>query len=193
MISIAFINPEEKWLLSLSCGVKKLSFAEKAGTSRVGICFEGYEVLGQAASLLVLEALAPAPSLFPNGNLGMPLALLHWQETMALIATYDTEVLTANAELIVRQMHDDRPYLQGDSPGLADIASASWLLPKREALSLSQQLHDWLDRMTSHVPSHSAETPTLNTTPNFAALESQGLLEIYRGDGPALITSPLDT
>ncbi len=193
MISIAFTNPEEKCLLSLSCGIKNLAFTEKAGTSRVGIYFDGHEVLGQAACLLVLEALAPAPSLFPNGNLGMPLALLRWQETMASVAPHNTKVLTANAELIVRQMHDGRSYLQGDSPGLADIVSASWLLPKREALSISQQLNDWLDRMTSHVSSHSAETCTFKTTPNLAALQSQGLLEVGRGDGPALITSPLDT
>lgn len=77
---------------------------------------------GWVAALDLLEKVKPEPSLFPNGNFGMPIALSFWSEHAAKqIAGGDNPA--PFVELISRQIADGRSFLQGDAPGLADIES----------------------------------------------------------------------
>lgn len=80
---------------------------------------------GSMISTLALEQLQPDPSLFPNGNCGMPLALAWWSDSFyrAMCKNYDTSLLSKNCTLISRQIADGRDYLQGEKPGLADVHS----------------------------------------------------------------------
>lgn len=121
----------------------------------------------------------------------MPIALLHWQRSMAATSPSSTDAVLANAELIARQMQDGRPFLQGEHAGLADIASASWLLPMREQLPEHHSLLTWLDRMAAIAEADGNEQITLKTS-QLQDLELQGILHLQTRDGVSHVSSPLD-
>lgn len=87
----------------------------------------GHPVLQKGATFWVsslavidaLEELYPEPTLFPNGNRGMPLALTWWSDAFSDLI--DFQQIAAYAELIRRQLVDGRDFLQGPAPGLADV------------------------------------------------------------------------
>ena len=56
------------------------------------------------AAIEALEDLFPEPTLFPNGNRGMPLALSWWSNDLAEQAS--AEQVAAHAALIARQLAD---------------------------------------------------------------------------------------
>lgn len=61
------------------------------------------------SSLAVIEAieeLYPKPTLFPNGNRGMPLALSWWSDEVSAQAS--AEQVAAHAALIARQLADGK-------------------------------------------------------------------------------------
>lgn len=78
-------------------------------------------VLGPLVLALLVEADRAEPTLFPNGNRGMPLALLTWARVARRTRG---KRLAAHLELVRRQLADGRDFLQGAAPGLADAASA---------------------------------------------------------------------
>jgi len=86
---------------------------------QVGRCFFS----GSLLATLALEKLFPEPSLFPNGNRGMPLALAWWSEAVfsAGCEQGDNTALRRHCALFGRQLADGRAFLQGQSPGLADV------------------------------------------------------------------------
>ncbi|MBO6505877.1 MAG: hypothetical protein JJ850_02350 [Kordiimonadaceae bacterium] len=191
MVMTFFASPEEKWLLALAFGVKQIRSSDWVSADHVGIRIGDIQVRGAAACLLAIEAAVPSPSLFPNGNVGMPVALLHWQRSMAATPSSSSGAVLANAELITRQMHDGRPFLQGEHAGLADIASASWLLPKKEQLPEQHSLLPWLDRMAAIAEADSNGPMTLRTS-QLRDLEHHGILHIEARDGVSHVSSPLD-
>ncbi|GEQ98476.1 hypothetical protein JCM17844_21130 [Iodidimonas gelatinilytica] len=76
---------------------------------------------GAQLATLALEAASPEPTLFPNGNNGMPLALGFWSAHAIRASKQNSETLLAHAQLLARQLADGRPFLQGTRPGLADV------------------------------------------------------------------------
>lgn len=90
-----------------------------------------------------LEALCPDPTLFPNGNRGMPLALAWWSNDLA--AAEDEGQILAHADLIARQLTDGRDFLQGAEPGLADIHAFAGL--HGSAPQYPGIVSAWLERM----------------------------------------------
>lgn len=191
MVSVTFTSPEEKWLLKLTLGLKGISSSAWRQAKETSISLPGCQVRGATACLLVLECLAPNPSLFPNGNMGMPVALLHWQRSMAQVSMSAMDCILANAELIGRQLHDGRAFLQGDQPGLADIASASWLLSKNKQLSEGHKLAPWLKRMAEIGDAGGSKQPSVETL-DFQPLVQQGLLQTELKDNIQFVSSPLD-
>lgn len=107
------------------------------------------------SSLAVIEALEelfPEPTLFPNGNRGMPLALSWWSDDLSEQAT--AEQVAAHAALIARQLADGRDFLQGPAPGLADAQayaglSVAWrnLEPSAFQAEKDQLVKAWFDRV----------------------------------------------
>lgn len=195
MLSYSSTTEEDRLIIALACAIKfiniEVAAADEGPFPRLN--WADTQVTGAAAVLLALEAGVPTPSLFPNGNIGMPLALLHWRAHMASIAPSSAGILQANAELVARQMADGRPYLQGNAPGLADICAGSWIMPKQNTLSSNKVLDAWLKRLTTLAES-GPESPIecLADRSNLLTLEKQGLLELNERDGILFVTSPLD-
>ena len=99
-----------------------------------------------------IEALCPDPTLFPNGNRGMPLALSWWSDDFG--GTTSPEQISAHAALIARQLADGRSFLQGSTPGLADVQAFAGLTAatagKKDATpDLPDVVTAWQARMIS--------------------------------------------
>lgn len=195
MITLKTSTEEDQLLLTFACGLKHIpvSHEEGAAPGKPVLAWKGGQADGAAAALLVTEASVPNPSLFPNGNIGMPLALLHWRSTMMNTDPVETDIILSNAELVARQMADGRDFLQGREPGLADICSASWLIPRRDVLPSGHPLVSWLDRMNR------LEQPEITNLSRIGParrdlddLQQQGLLMVTNAHSKILITSPLD-
>ena len=106
------------------------------------------------AAIEALEELFPEPTLFPNGNRGMPLALSWWSDDLSEQAT--VEQVAAHVTLITRQLADGRDFLQGPAPGLADAQayaglSVAWrnLEPSALPAEKGQPVKGWFERVTS--------------------------------------------
>lgn len=123
--------------ISLALAIKGLSFRtssltklNKNETARFKLIELGFPLLlfgkegacGWVAALDLMEKAKPEPSLFPNGNRGMPIALSFWSDHAAT-KTSENGNFSPYVELISRQIADGRRFLQGDAPGLADIES----------------------------------------------------------------------
>lgn len=121
----------------------------------------GHPVLQRAATFWVsglaaieaLENLFPEPTLFPNGNRGMPLALSWWSDDLSEQAS--AEQVAAHAALIARQLADRRDFLQGPAPGLADAQAYAGLSAAMRNLEGSafqagkdQLVKAWFDRVS---------------------------------------------
>ena len=104
--------------------------------------------VGPVLATIAIDGAWPAPTLFPNGNRGMPLALDFWSETAAGAASRP-RALAAHAGLIARQLADGRAFLQGDAPGLADAEAWSLLAFCRHAARSESLLAAWQARMTA--------------------------------------------
>ena len=186
---------EDQLFLELCCSHKKLAAKPvKNDEQTFSLQWPGNRVIGAAAICLYLEASIPEPSLFPNGNIGMPVALLHWRQSMMAIPTTNETALTANGLLISRQMEDGRPFLQGPSPGLADICAASWCIPHRNLFTDHETLLPWIERMQALTNRQSGQT-AINLATADALHENvtyRGLLECTIVDGVTTVTSPLD-
>ncbi len=113
--------------------------------------------VGFIAILDALEQYVAQPSLFPNGNRGMPIALKYWSDQFladGMTADYDADIMRGHLSLIARQMEDGRDFLQGHEPGLADILSFApiAILKKlgRDVMALlgdGSLLENWYQRM----------------------------------------------
>ncbi len=197
MVQTATCSAEDRWLVSLACSLKglKADHVQSETDSLPVLAWEDGTVTGAAAIILYLEASITDPSLFPNGNMGMPLALLHWRDTMKSSDKSDDSKLEANAQLITRQLADGRLFLQGSQPGLADICCASWLMPRRASLGNEHPLQPWLRRITKmgQRPVSAGDHLLLK---RHALAEKAGysaLLIVRNGNGEKLfVTSPLD-
>ncbi len=195
MIRLLTSSVEDDILLTSACALKQLSYHKMTPKPEDPATMEwdGGRASGLAAILLVLESAAPTPSLFPNGNVGMPLALLHWRAKMIQTTADTPDSIHANAALVSRQMNDGRTFLQGNAAGLADLCAASWLIPRRSSLACDPALDGWLDRMTKL-----GQKPSAHNTGKFApaaaltTLQKEGLLVLSHADGTRVVTSPLD-
>lgn len=188
-------KPEDKIFLALCCSHKNLTAkpVEDHGDGP-SLTWSGNHVVGAAAICLVLEAAIPEPSLFPNGNIGMPIALLHWMQSMKNTTARNTEYLTANSHLISRQLGDGRPFLQGSSLGLADICAASWCLLCKNLFAGDQTLAAWISRMEKAVIPFKNNAENQLVTPENLQRDKQyqGFMNFTFQDGVTIITSPLD-
>ena len=99
-----------------------------------------------------LEELFPEPTLVPNGNRGMPLALSWWSDDLSEQAT--AEQVAAHAALIGRQLADRRDFLQGPTAGLADAQAYAGLSvalrnlePAAFQAGQNQLVKAWFDRV----------------------------------------------
>ncbi|RMB07974.1 hypothetical protein [Eilatimonas milleporae] len=118
--------------------------------ARVAANIDGLTILGEDALLTFLEEKTPTPTLFPNGNRGMPMALTAWRDRMTERPADTPEgIMRAHGGLVARQMRDGRAFLQGDELGLADIVSFSWMdQPAWRTLWLQEPvLGPWSARM----------------------------------------------
>ena len=151
----------------LSHNTSSLADLQKSDNSHARHIETGFPILlmdkegssGWVAALDLLEKIAPEPSLFPNGNCGMPIALSFWSDHAAT-KTSLTGNFSPYAELISRQIADGRPYLQGDAPGLADIESYIAVMAAPEE-DLPALVASWRKRMT--VLKNSVESQALDT------------------------------
>ncbi len=188
-------TPEGKLFLALCCSQKQLAAKPvESDEQNLTLQWHGNRVVGAAAICLYLEASIPDPGLFPNGNIGMPVALLHWWQSMKQIPTENQAALLANGTLISRQMQDGRPFLQGPSAGLADICAASWCIPHRRLFPADTILLPWIDRMQAIATSEPIHPASRLAAPEDIGnnAQYQGLLEFTVEDNIAIITSPLD-
>ncbi len=195
MITLKTSTEEDRLLLTFACSLKHIPVfhEETIGPREPTLVWQDGQADGMAAALLVLEASAPTPSLFPNGNIGMPLALLHWRSSMMNTSPADTDIIQSNAELVARQISDGRDFLQGNEPGLADLCSASWLIPRRAALTPDHPLVSWLQRMIRlEQPENTHSPPISPASRELAALQKKSLLIVTNTHSKTLITSPLD-
>lgn len=111
---------------------------------------------GSMIATLALEQLLPEHSLFPNGNNGMPLALVWWSDAFYndISSSKGPNLLCQHCTLIARQLSDGRDYLQGAEPGLADVHSFAPLKAIQadgysidEALKAFPILQEWFQRV----------------------------------------------
>ena len=145
-------------LLVMALNLKKVSWrrvpglAGKYASDAVLETKDGV-VLGEQAIILALDEAIKTDSFFPNGNRGMPIALAHWRDRiMAQFGLGVTaEYLVTQAGLVARQMHDNRLFLQGNAPSLADLNSAAWMLEPaiKEILLQKGIMAGWLERMVA--------------------------------------------
>ncbi|WND03481.1 hypothetical protein QGN29_03730 [Temperatibacter marinus] len=139
------------------------------------------QLVGEEAIILALEYLKPEPSLFPNGNKGMPMALSFWRKKMA----ESSEDSTAQSGLVMRQMDDGRSFLQGEHLSLADIQAASWILNK--SIEKSPMMQAWLNRVLSVLNNELEETIYLEDL----LFETIEYLTIEKQEDEVKISSPL--
>ncbi len=118
------------------------------------ISVSGVYAAGPVAALDALEAWRPEPTLFPNGNRGMPLALVPWAVQSAIGGGH-----RAAQALIDRQLADGRTFLQGGSPGLADAASFAALGGGQIKVSGAPLVAAWFNRMRALVISAVPKDP----------------------------------
>lgn len=118
---------------------------------------------GSMIATLALEQLLPEHSLFPNGNNGMPLALVWWSDAFYndISSSKGSALLRPHCTLIARQLSDGREYLQGAEPGLADVHSFAPLKAIQadgysidEALKAFPILQEWYQRMDDLLSMH---------------------------------------
>lgn len=165
--------------ITLALAIKGLSFQtspltelNKKATTHAKIIELGLPLLligkegasGWVAALDLLEKAKAEPSLFPNGNRGMPIALSFWSDHAATKTTVDGK-FSPYAELIARQISDGRPFLQGDAPGLADIESYV-AISGAFSEDLSALVSSWRKRMADlkrSVSSQAVETSEAET------------------------------
>jgi len=188
-------RPEDKLFLALCCGHKKITTKQiETDNQTLSLKWADIQIMGPAAACLYLEAIIPTPSLFPNGNMGMPLALLHWWQSMIKLPAGNEAVLIANSLLISRQMKDGRPFLQGPSPGLADISAASWCIPHQHLFENDTSLSLWIERMQTLTSGRPPQSPVKLTplTDIRKNAQHQGLLYFTVEGDITTITSPLD-
>ncbi len=138
--------------LKMALGIKSVPWQHSKGlassmASSAAIQIEGITILGEPACIILLEDTIAEPSLFPNGNRGMPMALAHWRDNISTMT--DKRSLKAHAALVLRQIHDGRAYLQGSNPSLADINSAAWILETglENDPTSPEMLTNWCKRM----------------------------------------------
>ncbi len=105
---------------------------------------------GPVLSAIAVEAAQPRPTLFPNGNLGLPLTLLLWSGDAAARAAREQATRDAHAALIGRQLHDGRAFMQGTQIGLADVAAWALLAASGgDDAGLTAPLADWYRRVSA--------------------------------------------
>lgn len=160
--------------ISLALAVKGLSFRtssltnlninETTHSKLIGLGFPllliGKEgACGWVAALDLMEKAKPEPSLFPNGNRGMPIALSFWSDHAAT-KTSENGNFSPYVELISRQIADGRRFLQGDAPGLADIESyiAVSSAAKEDLPALVSGWRERMSALKSSVSSQPIET-----------------------------------
>lgn len=111
--------------------------------------------VGSLVSLIALEQLKAEPTIFPNGNCGMPLALAWWSNDFfqTIKNNPDDNLLQKYCMLISRQIADGRDFLQGAQPGLADVHSYAPLWALKECgrnmsvLESDPLLEPWYQRV----------------------------------------------
>ena len=145
--------------LKMALGIKSVPWQHSEGlansmASSAAIQTDDITILGEPACIILLEDSLPNHSLFPNGNRGMPMALAHWRDNISTMS--DSRSLKAHAALVLRQIHDDRDYLQGPNPSLADINSAAWILETglENDPASSEMLTNWCKRMRAFLISN---------------------------------------
>lgn len=196
MIRLLTSSVEDDILLTSACALKRLAYRKVIRPPEDPATMEWHSgrASGLAAILLVLESAIPTPSLFPNGNIGMPVALLHWRAKMIQSNKDMPQNIRANAALITRQLNDGRAFLQGNTAGLADLCAASWLMPRGSLLASDTALDVWFERMTDLAQKQgTAETVKFAPEATLTPLQKEGLLTCTRADGALVISSPLDT
>lgn len=159
---------------------------------------------GNERILIDLDERFPWPTIFPNGNRGMPLALSTWSRRFAALgsaigrgraeeATLRLE-LAANMDLIERQMSDGRDFLQGAEAGLADFQAfgpmASLLarhgLIAKAALKEFPSLPGWFKRLEALGEGDKSAT---NPAETFGAMTDEACPEASDGGGQALVSA----
>lgn len=152
MVLLDYKNKVVGNALKMALGIKSVPWQHSEGlaksmASSAAIQTEGVTILGEPACIILLEDTITEPSLFPNGNRGMPMALAHWRDNISTMS--DSRSLKAHAALVLRQIHDGRDYLQGPAPSLADINSAAWILETglESDPSSPVMLTNWCKRM----------------------------------------------
>lgn len=130
--------------LSALCGLKGVGFHRAQGSTSAEptLKWGASTIIGLEAAALGLELLAPTPGLFPNGNAGMPIALMHWRH--AMLSCDDSQKRATNLLLIERQMADGRDFLQGHKAGFADLCAYSWA---KFDVAAGSPLLGWCERM----------------------------------------------
>ncbi len=90
--------------------------------------------VGSLVSMVALEQIKSEPTIFPNGNCGMPLALAWWSNDFfqTNLRQADDKLLQKYCTLITRQIADGRDFLQGAQAGLADVHSYAPLRALKE-------------------------------------------------------------
>lgn len=169
--------------LKMALGIKSVAWERQQGLAKVMhascvIKTDTIAILGEPACITVLEDTIAEPSLFPNGNRGMPMALAHWRDTISTMS--DSRSLKAHAALVLRQIDDGRPYLQGNQPSLADIHSAAWILETalESDPSSAVMLTSWCKRMRDLLEKKGSEDLVIDfndsAAPKSATLQELG-------------------
>lgn len=148
---------------------------------------------GSMIATLALEQLLPEHSLFPNGNNGMPLALVWWSDAFYndILSSKDSILLRQHCTLIARQLSDGRDYLQGAEPGLADVHSFAPLKTLSvnghdisAAMNTNPLLGSWYQRMDGLQGKHlqvSLPIPPLEHYPECDSIAEKVILEEGQG------------
>lgn len=159
-------NDADYLFLAALCGLKGLAFerGERSKANPSGLKWGKSAMVGLEAAALGLDALKPEPGLFPNGNAGMPIALMHWRATM--LACINPEKIAANLLLIDRQLNDGRVFLQGPKAGFADLCSFSWAAP-HISTNASHHLKQWGTRMNGYAKQPGQQRCSELNTMNF--------------------------
>ena len=163
--------------LKMALGLKSIAWQREQGLAKVmasscAIRTDSLIILGEESCIILLEESVPEPSLFPNGNRGMPMALSAWRDKIS--TRKDAYSLAAHATLVIKQIHDGRDYLQGNKPGLADIQSAAWIFETEleSNADTSPMLKAWCQRMRAFLEPSGTDNfvvPFLENTPHQAA------------------------
>ncbi len=159
LIDIDWLDSAVGNTIRLMLGMKNIPWQRRQGMaekykSRCVIAGGDITVIGEAACIIVIEDTIPNPSLFPNGNKGMPMALASWRDKVT--NGIGAEFYKAQASLVMRQMVGGRPFLQGQHMGLADIQAGSWVLLEcvYGDVESVDGLTEWAERLTPFLRSH---------------------------------------